>query len=94
MIHADVRGRLRWIGMSALCVLPVTSWAAWLLAAWAEPQQRALRLLYLGYAVIYLAPLAQFTDGFTHFGPKAAGAWLACVLHVQVHRILRTNRVL
>jgi len=79
--------------MSVLSALPVTCWSAWLLAAWGE-QQPALRWIYLGYAGLYVAPLAQFTDGFSHFGPTAAAAWLACALHVQIHRILRTNRVL
>jgi hypothetical protein len=69
--------------MSALTVLPISCWAAWLLAAWGEGNE-ALRAIYLAYALLYAAPLAQFTDGFGHFGPAAAGFWLACALHVQV----------
>lgn len=91
--HADAAGRLRWVGMSALTVLPITCWSAWLLAAWAE-RDDALRVIYIGYAVLYVAPLVQFTDGFSHVGPLAGACWLACALHVQIHRILRTNGVL
>lgn len=80
--------------MSALSVLPQTCWAAWLLAAWGERESPALRALYVTYAFLYLAPLAQFSGWFERFGPLTAGVWLACAAHVQVHRILRTNRVL
>jgi hypothetical protein len=79
--------------MSALTVLPVSCWGAWLLAAWGE-RSGGLRAVYCAYALLYATPLAAFSGGFSRFGPAAAGFWLACALHVQVHRILRTNRVL
>jgi hypothetical protein len=81
--------------MSGLSLLPVTCWAAWLLAAWTE-REDALRAVYVAYALLYAVLLLQFTDGFTHpFGsPIAFAIWLACGLHIQMHRVLRTNRVL
>lgn len=79
--------------MTGLTVLPVTCWAAWLLAAWTE-RDDALRAIYVMYALIYAAPLLQLTGGFERFGPAAGALWLACGLHVQMHRVLRTNRVL
>lgn len=89
---ADAAGRLRHAGGAALSLLPYTAWAAWLLAALVA-RDRGARLLYLGYAGAYAAPLAHFSDGFAHATPAAAAVWLCCAAHVQVHRVLQTNRV-
>jgi hypothetical protein len=80
--------------MTALSSLPQACWSAWLLAAWAEGPDGGLRSVYLAYAAFYAAPFAVYSDGFSKLTPAAAAVWCACALHVQLHRVLRTNRVL
>jgi hypothetical protein len=49
----------------------------------------------LGYAAAYAAALAGTTDAFAHpWTLPGAALWVACLAHVQVHRVLRTNAVL
>jgi hypothetical protein len=86
---------VRWLGMTVLSAVPPLCWASWLLAAWLE-RDGGLRAVYALYAALYLVPLWHLTDGLGigKVGPVAGAFWLACVLHVQLHRVLRTNGVL
>ncbi|KAI8462574.1 MAG: hypothetical protein J3K34DRAFT_447538 [Monoraphidium minutum] len=81
--------------MTALSALPPACWAAWLVAAWTE-RDDGMRAVYVAYAILYAAPLLHYTGGFgsDSLGPAAAAVWAACAVHVQMHRMLRTNRVL
>lgn len=90
---ADAPGRVRFVGATALSLVPHLSWASWLLIASLDEDGPRRRFAH-AFALLYLLPLAEYTDAFSRpFAPAAAAMWALCVVHVQVHRLLCTNKL-